>query len=420
MKVLYLLLTSLPAFVAAYGLYTYMRSPFEGETRQTLRFLAAAVLLYFICVTLTLTPGVPSDWLVFAQVANGFLAPLIQDTIISFFYLRFHEVSQLPGSMYLWFALPVALFAGSLMLCYIAGYHNVADFRYLVDARREVPDQYAADRVYVTLNEMSQTQDRIVLFLYMICTIVYGVWILLHTGYSLRRFHDFCFRGGRMSTLHITVACTFQMLLFVMLGLSFGRYFLSDHPWVACLINVPLAYTVLVFSQANKFGPVSTLTIRQLFELDPVSEASLITDQESQPSGDADAEEVEDLELTEGSPLEDPELRHRLRDALIVALDQKKLFLQPGLKVGDLAHYMGTNRFYLSRYINEIHDMNFNEFIACYRIEYAKQYMKNNHFESIERIAVASGFRNVQSFSRKFKEQEGVTPSEWFTNIKNQ
>lgn len=95
-------------------------------------------------------------------------------------------------------------------------------------------------------------------------------------------------------------------------------------------------------------------------------------------------------------------------------------FLEKGLTAGKLARNFETNTSYLSQYINDFKQSNFNTYINKLRIEYAMEKIcndKNWVKYSIEDIAESCGFSNRQSFSNIFYEQNGIRP-QYFLKIR--
>ncbi|REC80230.1 AraC family transcriptional regulator [Chryseobacterium elymi] len=91
-------------------------------------------------------------------------------------------------------------------------------------------------------------------------------------------------------------------------------------------------------------------------------------------------------------------------------------FLEKGLTAGKLASDFETNTSYLSQYINEFKQSNFNTYINKLRIGYATEKICNDRNwakYSIEDIAEACGFSNRQSFSNIFYEQNGIRPQDF-------
>lgn len=98
----------------------------------------------------------------------------------------------------------------------------------------------------------------------------------------------------------------------------------------------------------------------------------------------------------------------------------KKLYLQQGLKIDEVAILLNSNRTYVSSMISEMYHTNFPNCINNIRIEYAKQILINNPNIKQEDIALKSGFQNGPSFNRVFKQKEGVPPRTWLKNYINQ
>lgn len=91
----------------------------------------------------------------------------------------------------------------------------------------------------------------------------------------------------------------------------------------------------------------------------------------------------------------------------------EKRFLAPQLTIDDLAAEMGTNKLYMSRYINRKHGDNFSTWITKLRLEEAKSYMRENPNVKQEEVAIHSGFSSSSYFSRVFSRFESKTPASW-------
>jgi len=62
--------------------------------------------------------------------------------------------------------------------------------------------------------------------------------------------------------------------------------------------------------------------------------------------------------------------------------------------------------------------MNFCEFIAGYRIEYAKQALDSEPDKSVLEIAMATGFNTQSTFNNTFKKITGLTPTGYKKQMK--
>lgn len=84
-----------------------------------------------------------------------------------------------------------------------------------------------------------------------------------------------------------------------------------------------------------------------------------------------------------------------------------------GITIQDLSREIGINRTYLSNYINETYQTNFNGWINDLRIEEAKQKIMQSPEINLSDLAEAVGFADQAHFSKQFKQKEGIPPSIW-------
>lgn len=98
-------------------------------------------------------------------------------------------------------------------------------------------------------------------------------------------------------------------------------------------------------------------------------------------------------------------------------IDEEQIFLQPHITLEEIARQLNSNRTYISRLINEEFQMSFYDYINGKRLAYAKALITQNPQYTRDEIAHASGFLHAQNFSRVFKQQTGLTFSEWRKNV---
>ena len=162
-----------------------------------------------------------------------------------------------------------------------------------------------------------------------------------------------------------------------------GRYRFADSPW---LLTVPSATFSLLILLIGHLG------LRQNFYIRDIAEA------------------VDKPEPTAGAtPKEDMALRERLR----YVIDTEKIYLQPNLKLEDLANRLNSNRNYMYNVINVEMGISFSEYINQKRIEYAAQQIRRNPKALLTDIATASGFTSTSAFYRNFKQFKHCTPSQF-------
>lgn len=99
-------------------------------------------------------------------------------------------------------------------------------------------------------------------------------------------------------------------------------------------------------------------------------------------------------------------------------IDSEKSYLDTQYSLRQLSDELSIPAQYISAVINECENVNFNDFINAYRIKYCVRLLnKNNHRnQTLEAIAVESGFNNRNTFTIAFKKIMGQTPSVYIKN----
>lgn len=97
---------------------------------------------------------------------------------------------------------------------------------------------------------------------------------------------------------------------------------------------------------------------------------------------------------------------------ITLLFDNDKIWLDPNLKLSDIAKAVGTNRTYVSAFFNKEAKSTFYDFVNRYRIQHACWLLENSS-DSLKPIAEQSGFNSQQSFIRVFSKIMGMSPSEY-------
>lgn len=97
------------------------------------------------------------------------------------------------------------------------------------------------------------------------------------------------------------------------------------------------------------------------------------------------------------------DVNRSMTERIIALVENDKIYLQPDLKLDDLAQMMHTNRTYIYQAVNQQMGISFNEFINRYRIAHAKRLMASDPTLSMNDVALQSGFASLSSFYRNMK-----------------
>ncbi len=102
-----------------------------------------------------------------------------------------------------------------------------------------------------------------------------------------------------------------------------------------------------------------------------------------------------------------------LIDKILRCFEQDKVYINPRLKIADLAKSIGTNRNYLSRAINGYFMLNFNQLCNYFRVREACRIYIEDGFVPREEWMHRSGFISSSSFSSSFSLFTGRSPARW-------
>lgn len=92
---------------------------------------------------------------------------------------------------------------------------------------------------------------------------------------------------------------------------------------------------------------------------------------------------------------------------------ETKDYLSQQFTIEDIATIIGTNKNYLSYYINEKYGVNFSVWICKLRLAEAKKQMQDLPNKKLEDIAFSVGFSSASYFSKVFSLHEGISPARW-------
>ncbi len=105
---------------------------------------------------------------------------------------------------------------------------------------------------------------------------------------------------------------------------------------------------------------------------------------------------------------------------LVDFMNNDKPFLDPDLTLPELARRLEVSRNQLSGVINQIHGINFYQFVNQYRVNEVQQLMDDPDNSNLKLISLAyeAGFNSKASFNRIFKQMTNMTPSEYYSRHK--
>jgi len=111
--------------------------------------------------------------------------------------------------------------------------------------------------------------------------------------------------------------------------------------------------------------------------------------------------------------------RQQIKTALIKLMEQDKIYLNSDLTTKILAEYIGTSEKKCASILRTEWKSNFNKFINTYRIKAFKELLAQGRHKELTLLSMAfeCGFESKSTFNRSFKQETGLTPSQYIKSL---
>ncbi len=248
--------------------------------------------------------------------------------------------------------------------------------------------EFTHNFLYNNLNDSTQPIIRYQIFTHIAARIIFAFIVIFSLLKSIQSINELNrIIKGNYANLDDKNTSPYMWLLCLMAGASIigflanalGRHIFADHEYLLAL--PALIYSCILYG-IGFIGFTMKFSIKDIINDDIV----LATEPNDNTSITKIREQIEEIMASE------------------------KLFLQPNLKINDIARIIGTNRNYIYQAINELMGASFTDYINKQRIDYAIQTMQQSPTLSISEIAQQSGFTSQASFYRNFRKFVGCSP----------
>ncbi len=404
----------LPVLTSLIGVITVTLFARKNSTIWILIQLAIGSLFYYLFEAQAIDPRAPLPWSGFATLAIPFVSPLVLAFLIIFLWKVYNE-KQLPWYQYIWFVTPISIgFTGTLLYIFM-GNEAIVQYREVFDRLRFFPPQFEDQPIYQMMFFIQNPCYKFVMSIYAPWIIGFSINALSRSGFTLQAIKGFLFKGASLPPMHILLISFIALISANATSIILGRYYLFNHSLMNGFLSIFQSICLAGIIMSAFALDYVECTLRQALFIDPKEDLIEVANDE-QKEIEEEEKEIEETKEQSTDPFDNDAFRQvqeRIESGLKELMDEKHTFLDCELRMVDVARMLCTNRNYLSRHINEKYGVNFNEYINRMRIEYAKHYMLNNPNQLLDTIAVECGFSTAQSFGRKFKAMENMTPRTW-------
>lgn len=221
-------------------------------------------------------------------------------------------------------------------------------------------------------------------------------WLNRHRKELENQYSSVVHRQLKWSQYFIYASIAFHLLLLV-------TYVSDNHTFylVASIVNIILIYWISYqgFHQQN----IAPLYVDEEESLENPSKDKIATQEKLEASNKKQHDPVTDEDSQE--------VVNTIQEYII----NSKCFIKDDLTIVDVAEAVNIHPKRISRSINSLLKVNFNNYINSFRVEYAKELFNSDAAKnlSIEGIGIESGFRSKTTFYSAFDKIEGTTPAKY-------
>ena len=227
--------------------------------------------------------------------------------------------------------------------------------------------------------------------------------------YRKRMFNTYSYTEN-IDVLWVLFACYAYFASHILYSIAF-----EFTTWISeTVFNVTGMFLwLIVFKMASRHKVLRMIAVRTQPNEEPEEETDIYYTSES-PNDDN-----ESIILDENSMIKTTkQIREKhIASQLPKTMEEKKLYLNPKLSIVDIAVALGTNKTYLSDYLNNTLKLSFNDFVNQFRVKEACKIIDNMTVDdkrTMVDVATKSGFNSISSFNRYFSKFQGTSPRQYF------
>lgn len=395
----------------------------------------------FVAVVITSCGDMLADSFFGSEAIAHLVVQFMAPTLIPLCCMYFHKASRdirYGLILQIWIIIPSALFTATLILTLIMGLESTDEL--LNRIQNSSFDLSTADSLERTYYIWTFLITWIVVIAEGFFLLVYGIVLRRQNRFRLRHFWEFLFRNRAISVLGVQVYLSILITLILCLKFFLHPFFRHSPGW-SVAVSLIIAIQFFSFGFFALFGSKRYITrkdirtaMRYNYKEETQSQVTedIIMDLAADLSGESLTRVLARLSTQTGaSPQKavrasgtfsfssaifnaaDVQGRESLAARFQHLMQVRRLFLQPGLSLSDVADELGTNKTYVSKMVNKTYNLGFPELLNIMRVDYACEYIRRNPDASQDEIARACGFFSASSFNSTFKRITGFTPKVW-------
>ena len=240
---------------------------------------------------------------------------------------------------------------------------------------------------------------------------IYSVVVLAFLARLLVRYNRFIRNNySNLERINLDWLCS-VVVVFVICIVVWTIYLFNHNYYMKSVYYIiSLIAWIMLIARSKKQIEVTfdTATTRKCHFATTQGECSQLVE-ESAPIEESAVEEEIDSNTSQ--------LTEQMKAQLNELMTVREIYLDSRLTLSDLAAELGTNRTYLSNYLNRELNVSFYDYVNSFRVKRACRMIDSDPDVSVHDIVESCGFNSVSTFRRSFTREIGRTYGEYRKNV---
>ena len=239
---------------------------------------------------------------------------------------------------------------------------------------------------------------------------VYCFAVLSVFGFLVVRYNHFI-RNNYSNLERLNLNWLISVLVVFLVCIVVWTVYLFNHNYIMKCIYYVISLTAWIILIARSKNQIEVSFVEEqpapVESVEPQPTVEMPT--EEQPS-ECPAPDYE-------QPTDNSQLTEQMKAQLNELMTVREIYLDSRLTLSDLAAELGTNRTYLSNYLNRELNVSFYDYVNSFRVKRACRMIDSDPDVSVHDIVESCGFNSVSTFRRSFTREIGRTYGEYRKNV---
>lgn len=239
---------------------------------------------------------------------------------------------------------------------------------------------------------------------------VYCLTVLSVFGFLVVRYNRFI-RNNYSNLERLNLNWLISVLVVFLVCIVVWTVYLFNHNYIMKCIYYVISLTAWIILIARSKNQIEVSFDEEqpapVESVEPQPTVEMPTEEQPSECAAPDSEQ----------PTDNSQLTEQMKAQLNELMTEGEIYLNSRLTLSDLAGELGTNRTYLSNYLNRELNVSFYDYVNSFRVRRACAMIASDPDVTVHDIVERCGFNSVSTFRRSFSREVGQTYGEFRKNV---